>query len=84
MGLREILEELESPPPECELIDLDKLLLECGYTPRVFEELDTVVYFHEGWDSRLTFPLSKRTIPGTRLAEILEFVRWRLEQEGRL
>lgn len=82
MSLRDRLEELEQPPPGCELLDIDLLLRECGYERR--EDGMVFVYAHEGWGSILTFPRHKNSVPQSRLRQILAFVRWHLEKEGRI
>ncbi len=82
MDLRQLLAELEAPPPGCDLVDVDKLLTACDYGRHIDEENDTIVYFKHGWKSYLTFPRSKSTVPGRRLAEIVALVKWHLGKEG--
>lgn len=82
MGLRERLEQLEQPPPGCDILDVDLLLRECGY--ECHNDGFTRLYTHEGWHSFLTFPATKTEIPHGQLQGLIAFVRWKLEKEGRL
>jgi hypothetical protein len=82
MALRELLEELEDDPPGCDMVDMDKLLRECGY--KCYDDGVTLLYVHDKWGSMLTFPRSKRTVPSSRFRDILEYAKERLRQEGRI
>jgi hypothetical protein len=82
MSLRRRLEELEELPPGCDFLDVDLLLRGCGY--ECYDDGVTLLYSHEKWRSIWTFPRSRRSIPASRLLEIIAFVRWHLEREGRL
>ena len=82
MPLKNRLEELEQPPPGCELLDLDLLLRECGYECQ--DDGTIRLYGHDGWGSVLTFPSQKLYIPSGQLQRILDFVRRNLEREKRI
>lgn len=82
MTIWELLDELEQPPCDCDILDIDKLLRECGYT-RDLED-GVLIYTHAGWGSDYTFPASKSSVPVSRLVGIFANVRRHLEQEGKV
>lgn len=82
MPLRERLEELEQPPYGCDILDVDLLLRECGYT--CHNDGRVTLYAHDGWHSLWTFPATKTSIPRGKLEEITVYVRKQLEREGKI
>lgn len=73
-----MLFELEQDPTGTDIHELGEFLEACGYEKTVYDDLWTILYHHEAWGSRLTFPLDRHSIPRKRLGDILAFIRDRL------
>jgi hypothetical protein len=74
--VREILEELEPLATGCEMVDVDKLLRECGYEVSVHGVI--VRYTNDAWESILTYPAGKKYFPGEELQDLVAFIRRKL------